>query len=151
MQRISFEKTLTIDKILPNLNPAHRDKFKHYFRSKHLYRGMYLFMQGDKADSLYFIESGEISIVLEQQGGKVERLRKVCAGNVIGEMGLYNQTRRVASAVAITDCVLQELTQDMLIKMEEDDQQLVIALDRFIINIISERLTFLDKQIRQLL
>lgn len=149
--QVNPTKTLGIDQVLPDLNPAQREKFKSYFKQKKLCRNRYLFMQGDKSTALYFIESGEISIVLERKDGKTERLRKIFAGNIVGEMGLYNQSRRIASAIAMTDCVLYELTQDSLIKMQESDQQLVIALDRFIIAILSERLSFLDKQVRQLL
>lgn len=150
-QHQSLTLTQTIHAMMPTLTNSQIDSLRHYFEEYKILKNMPLFLQDDISNALYFIESGEVSILLRTKSGKVERLRKIGPGNIVGEMGLYNQRKRVASAIAISDCVLYKLSKQSLDAMRKHDDVLAMALDRLIITMLSERLAFLDKQVRQLL
>ena len=68
--------------------------------------GAYVFKKGDKADGLYFIESGAVEI---RVGDDVHRLGQ---GDFFGEMALLNETNRSASVKSISFSHLLLLEKD---------------------------------------
>jgi SulP family sulfate permease len=62
--------------------------------------GEYLIRQGDEADTLYFIELGEVSVYLELEDGRRVRLQTLGLGTAVGEPGLYLGTTCTASVIA---------------------------------------------------
>jgi CPA1 family monovalent cation:H+ antiporter len=65
--------------------------------------GEKLISQGAKADSMFFIASGAVEILLEKRRIRLGR------GDFFGEMGLIARKRRSADVVALTHCHLLEL------------------------------------------
>jgi len=65
-----------------------------------------IFSQGDSTDGLYFIQQGKIRLTVVSEGGKEATLGVLGDGDFFGESGLAGQVRRMASAVAMTDCIL---------------------------------------------
>jgi CRP/FNR family transcriptional regulator, cyclic AMP receptor protein len=65
-----------------------------------------IFAQGDSTDGLYFIQKGKIRLTVVSEGGKEATLGVLGDGDFFGEGGLAGQLRRMASAIAMTDCVL---------------------------------------------
>src|SRR5262245_46197502 len=83
--------------------------------------GQYLIRQGDSADQLYFIESGEVSTFLESANGSpARRLRRQAGGTVLGELGLLLRQPRSASVIvnrpasvySLSDAALQHLKRE---------------------------------------
>lgn len=71
--------------------------------ARRLRAGEILFRRGDPAAEMFLLESGELAI---QENGLVRK-----AGAIIGEMGVLSHTsRRTATVVARTDCMLRALT-----------------------------------------
>lgn len=140
-----------LEKMLPALSSEEREKFVSYLERREIKISDYVFRQGEVADSLYFVQSGEVAITLELRSGEVEQLRKIGSSNIVGEIGLYNQRTRVTSAIATKVCVLYRLSNESLTKMREQDNKLASALDWLVIKILSERLEYLDKQIKLLI
>lgn len=68
--------------------------------------GASLFEQGDPADVIYTIESGEIDIIRILADGAEEHLARLDAGSYFGELGPLLGFPRSASARAHTDVVL---------------------------------------------
>ena len=59
----------------------------------------WVFRQGDEGDCMYFIRSGEVEVVLEEDGTVLNRLGK---GDYFGEMALLSESPRSATVRAIT-------------------------------------------------
>ena len=68
--------------------------------------GAYVFKKGDRADGLYFIESGAVEISV---GDEIHRLGH---GDFFGEMALLNETSRSASVKSISYSHLLLLEKD---------------------------------------
>jgi CRP-like cAMP-binding protein len=66
--------------------------------------GDVLFAQGDVADAVLYIHSGEIKVVVTSEQGKEAVVGILKAGEFLGEGCLVGQTARLASAIALTDC-----------------------------------------------
>lgn len=123
--------------IFPEPDKLHR--LVPYLEQMHFNNKEYVFLQGDTADAMYFIESGMITIQLELGGKKTTRLKKMGPGTVFGEMGIYTHAPRSASAVAEGKCCLYRLSQATLDSMQVQDPQLISALHRFMVNLLSQR------------
>ena len=67
--------------------------------------GETIFNEGDDGQSAYIIESGMVEIAREV-GGKKVPLGTIDKNGIFGEMALVDDTPRMASATALTDCVL---------------------------------------------
>ena len=64
--------------------------------------GERVFSEGDTADYLYFIASGQVSIFIEKFNTQVE-LQTALPGDWFGEIAVFNGDRRTASAVTRAD------------------------------------------------
>lgn len=66
--------------------------------------GETLYLQGDEADSVFYVHSGEIKVVVTSEQGKEAVVGILKAGEFLGEGCLVGQPARLATAVALTDC-----------------------------------------------
>ena len=63
--------------------------------------------EGDKCDTLYYIITGSVSVILEDDEGKEVVIAYLNPGDFFGEMGLFEQlTSRSAWCRTRTACVL---------------------------------------------
>jgi len=110
-----------------------------------------LIHQGDPADSLYFIESGMIAVLLEHEDSSLTRLRTFQGGTTVGEIGLYLGGERTATVVAIQPSIVFKLTMQAFQVMERDDPEIAANLHRWIVTILAERLGDNIETLRMLL
>ena len=68
-----------------------------------------VYSAGEPADSVYFIESGEVKLVIVASRGKECLLAIHGAGDVFGELCLSGLEGRVETATAMDDCVLKQI------------------------------------------
>ena len=67
--------------------------------------------EGDSSDTLYYIVSGSVSVVLEDDDGKEVVVAYLNAGDFFGEMGLFETTReRSAWVRARSACEIAEIS-----------------------------------------
>jgi CRP/FNR family cyclic AMP-dependent transcriptional regulator len=75
------------------------------------------FAQGDPADSIFYIQSGRIRISVISKAGKEATIALLGSGNFCGEECVASsQLIRVASASAITPCVLLKIDRKEMIR-----------------------------------
>jgi CRP-like cAMP-binding protein len=65
-------------------------------------KGACLCREGDPADSLYFILSGQVSVSVPLADRRAGRIRTISAGSAIGEMAMIDRGKRSADIVADT-------------------------------------------------
>lgn len=102
--------------------------------------GDYLFKEGDSGESLYFVGSGTVVVVLKVPR-QVERiLRKYKAGAILGEMAIYTGENRTASVKIESDARLFRLDKEKLEEMSRRFPASTAALHTYIVKVLSERL-----------
>ncbi len=69
--------------------------------------GTVIFSEGDPADAMYVVISGEVELSL--RGQLIDRVK---AGGIFGEMAMINSATRSATAAAVTDLRLARLEHD---------------------------------------
>ncbi len=88
--------------------------------------------------------------MLDCGAGRALRLRSMRAGTVVGELGVYADTKATASIVADSASTLYFLSCARLAEMEAAEPALAGALHRFIAAILGERLITATDTIRAL-
>lgn len=111
--------------------------------------GSYVIRQGEASNSMYFIESGTVSVRMAMEDGSIIRLRKLGAGSSFGEMGIYTSGPRSASVVAEEDCILHRFSRKTLKVLLKQDPRLLMQLDRYIINHLSSRIRETNSMLRE--
>jgi len=87
-----------------------------------MHKGELLFGEGENSRAMYYVKSGMIRIFKKKGESEIE-IDTVRAGQVFGELAFLDGNPRSASAEALTDCELNEISgptfQEVLVKMPE--------------------------------
>ncbi len=86
-------------------------------KSLHFKKGDVIFNELDEGEEMYFIDSGEIQIV-KRIGDVDVNIAYLSSGDFFGEMTLITGSRRVASAIAFTDCNLHVMDKVSLFALD---------------------------------
>lgn len=127
------------------------NQFLGYLEKVRAESGDMLYHQGEPSDCIYFVESGQVSIVRELADGKTERMGTVGEGTVLGEIGFYMNTARSASVFANKSSRLYRLTRETLQRMQEDDPKVASACHQFIAQLLAERVMQANRKTQMLL
>ena len=68
-----------------------------------------IFVQGDVADSVFYIQKGKVKLIVVAQNGKEATIGILSKGDFFGEGCLTGQPRRMCSAAAMTDCTAMRI------------------------------------------
>ena len=79
-------------------------------------RGQALFHEGDPGDRLYIIRSGKVKLGRRSPDGRENLLSVLGPGEMFGELSLFDPGPRTATASAVADARLFELTHPELVK-----------------------------------
>jgi CRP-like cAMP-binding protein len=100
----------------------------------HFKKGNVIFKEQDEGSKkMYFIDSGRVRIV-KKVGDSEATLAILDAGDFFGELALITGNKRVASAVAVTDCKLHT--------MDKETFELSLSNDKKFMRKILETLAF---------
>ena len=86
---------------------------KLFFTEKklHFKKGNVIFKEQEDGKKMYFIDSGRVKIV-KKVGDSEPTLTILDSGDFFGELALITGNKRVASAVALTDCKLHTMDKE---------------------------------------
>lgn len=109
--------------------------------SKHSYtkafkKGEVIFREGDEADCAYLIDSGRIEIHVDSLEENSMPVAILGVGDILGEMAIIDGSPRSASAVALEECEVVEVSKEQLNERVEDADPVV----RFLLSILLNRL-----------
>jgi CRP/FNR family cyclic AMP-dependent transcriptional regulator len=109
------------------LTPAQWAVLGGYMQASDLAPGQVLISQGAEDRSLYFVESGMLTVHFEDAGGKIH-LAAVGAGSVVGEGGFFSYLARSATVQAGSACKLWSLTPMRFSELSNRQPQVALAL-----------------------
>ena len=104
--------------------------------------GNTIFKKGDPADGLYIVGKGSVGIYFptNQTMEKPDIILK--ANEILGEMGVIDMAPRMATAKALTDCIVIFVSQKEFEKKLDEGDMIV----RGVMAILSSRLRELQKR-----
>ncbi len=110
----------------------------------HLGPGDQLIREGDPAEELFVVVTGELEI--RKQSGKAEvALTRVGPGSIQGEIAAFERSRRMASVYAVTECDVLRLPFESVRAMLAADPDVATALLRT----VTSRLRGIEEALRQ--
>jgi CRP/FNR family transcriptional regulator, cyclic AMP receptor protein len=79
--------------------------------------GAVIFSQGEAADSIFYINEGKVKITALSAQGKEAVIAILDQGDFCGESCLAGQSRRMATAAAMTECLITRLDKAAMIRV----------------------------------
>jgi CRP/FNR family transcriptional regulator, cyclic AMP receptor protein len=76
-----------------------------------------IFRQGQPADSVFFLRQGKVKLTVVSPQDKEAIVVVLGAGEFFGEGCLAGQPLRMATAVAVTDCILDRVEKPVMVRM----------------------------------
>ena len=126
-----------LSEIFPDEN---LNDFLDYFNRKEVGAGHMLCKQGGDSDEIYFIDSGEVSVFIETEGGERHRIRRTTVGAVFGELGFYLGTPRTATVISDTASRILIMNAASLKKMEQERPDLASIFHQWMVTVVMRRL-----------
>lgn len=120
------------------------DRVLSYFDRLEIAAGEHLLRQGDDADALYMIDRGQVTAQLEidpDDPTKTVRLRTMCSGTIVGEVGLILGEPRTASVIADEPTTVYRLSSESFDRMKREDPALGLAFHAYLTHLMAERLS----------
>jgi CRP-like cAMP-binding protein len=79
-----------------------------------VYRGGEIIVrQGEHGNAMYYVAEGTCRVVSRREGDLVE-LDRLAAGDIFGEVSMFDHLPRSADVQAATDCILLKINEGML-------------------------------------
>ena len=80
-----------------------------------------IFAQGDAADSVHYIQSGKVKVTVVSPGGKEAVVAILGTDEFFGEGCLIGQPKRLATAMAMTECVTMQVEKTEIMRVLKDE------------------------------
>ena len=80
-----------------------------------------IFAQGDAANSVHYIRSGKVKVTVASLGGKEAIIAILGADEFFGEGCLIRQPKRLATAMAMTECVTMQVEKTAILRVLKDE------------------------------
>jgi len=80
-----------------------------------------IFAQGDDADSVHYIQSGKVKVTVVSQDGKEAVVAMLGKDEFFGEGCLIGQPKRLATAMAMTECSIMQVEKTAILRVLKDE------------------------------
>lgn len=123
-----------------SLGPEARQEVARTAETRELRRGHVLFEEGDEANELFVVESGRIAIANRSVDGRESVFALMEAGDLFGEMPLFDGQGRSADARALEASVVHAIPYDPLRSVLRSDPNLLWG----VVELLARRLRSMD-------
>lgn len=130
------------------LTSEQAERFAEYLTPQSVETGEVIFEAGADRQCLYFIESGQVSVLLELPDGQTKRLQTHSNGSVLGEMRFYGKPPLSSLVVADHPSQLYRLDRATFEEMKQVHPDLAYALQEYIVRFLCDSLTRREEQVR---
>lgn len=114
--------------LFDDLSPEDVADLAQHLRRQRFPAGALICMKGELGDSMYLVADGTVAIYLPGEGLCRVPLKEVTFGQYFGELSLFDDKPRSATAEAVTDCEVLALARDTLHEHIKRRPHIAIAL-----------------------
>ena len=150
----TFEELVPIEEqdLCLGLNENEIELLKSYSVLTTYKKGDYIFKRGDNADTVYFLISGRVSVILNESYATHQRIAILSPGTAFGELAMIDHGKRSATITADSDVTSMELKfHDLENDASELSKNVLIKLTRNISKMLSDKLRRTNDVIKNLL
>ncbi len=109
--------------------------------------GRTIFVQGDAADSVWYLQHGEVKLAVTSQQGKEAIVSVLSDNEFFGEGCLASQPLRISTASAVTDCTLYRLEKPLMVRLLREQRGIS---ELFMTHLLSRNIRFEEDLVDQL-
>ena len=80
-----------------------------------------IFAQGDEANAVFYIKKGKVKVAVISKEGKEAVVALLGADEYVGEGCLIGQPKRLATAMAMTECVTMQVEKPAILRVLKDE------------------------------
>lgn len=128
------------------VTPKQWDVIAPYLQSFSLPPSQVLIPQGWLDRTVYFLESGGLSVHFEDYKGRVH-LAIVNPGSAVGEAGFFSNMPRTATVQSVGECRLWKLTFGKFLELSQNQPVVALALSMGLAATITKRMTDRRKRV----
>jgi CRP-like cAMP-binding protein len=110
-------------------------------------RKHHIYMQGDPADSVFFLQGGRVKLAVTSKQGKEAIVAILEAGGFFGEGCLAGQPLRMATATEMTDCTLVRIKKPAMASMLHEQHK---VSELFVTHLLSRNIRYEEDLVDQL-
>ena len=113
--------------------------------------GDIVFNSGDSADYAYVIMEGAVDVITETDKGPIVTVT-LSQNQLIGELGLLNNTPRIATLIASGNLLAMKITAEMFFRILRENSEVALDVIRMLSDKLSrthEQVEFLQRQANQ--
>jgi CRP-like cAMP-binding protein len=123
----------TTSSVFEDLSPTELGQIKSQAVHKYYKKGDTIFREGDDADFIYFVESGEVAISV-QKFTEEEEVSTLGPGEYFGEMAVLYKNRRTATVIAREDTELLSIEHADFTKLMVSHPVLALRINEILAN-----------------
>ena len=109
--------------------------------------GRTIFVQGDAADSVWYLQRGKVKLAVTSQEGREAIVTILDAGEFFGEGCLAGQLLRISTATAVSDCTLYRIEKALMVRLLHEQHGLS---EMFLTHLLSRNIRFEEDLVDQL-
>lgn len=122
-----------------------------YFKKQTIAAGTVIYRQGERADTIDFIASGNLAVGILDTNGNARAIRLMTQRTVVGEMGFFRGAMRSASISTQTASTLYTIGPDAMRRLQRERPELYEAMLTYFIRILADRVERAHGEIAALL
>jgi NTE family protein len=127
---------LAATELFGGLDPGTLDALVEAMEPARVAGGQPLFLQGEPGDAAYLVLSGRLRVE-RARDGRVEMIREMGRGELVGELALLTGATRSASVRAVRDTELGRLPRDRFIGLLHTHPSLAIEVTRMLAGLLA--------------
>jgi CRP-like cAMP-binding protein len=135
----AFANNVVEDALHRLVTPGQWETIGGYMQPFSLAQGQLLITEGSLERTLYFVETGSLSVHFEDRGGKVH-LAILGPGSAVGEGSFFSQAPRSATVQAVSACELWALNPIRFAELSNRQPAVALALSMALGALISRRM-----------
>jgi CRP/FNR family transcriptional regulator, cyclic AMP receptor protein len=109
--------------------------------------GRTIFMQGDPADSVWYLHEGKVKLAVTSQQGKEAIVTVLGDNEFFGEGCLAGQALRISTAIAVSDCTLYRIEKALMVRLLHEQHGIS---ELFVTHLLSRNIRFEGDLVDQL-
>lgn len=132
--------------VLGGLSDEDLDDIAHHVTPVSVEKGSYLFYRGDASTGVYLVAKGSLQIIIDNDSNKEIIVYTIYQGDIVGEMTMFTEARRTATAIALEECKLYKIKNAKFIELMGQYPAIGVNL----LKILIERLQAANNMIERL-
>lgn len=138
MDTINFLKNI---ELFSFLDDQQLEKISRRIKTKTVHKKIPIIIAGDTSSNLYIIKEGSVKVAASNDDGDEIILSTLQAGEIFGELSLFDEEPRSADVIAAEDCSLLILSRPDFLELIDDNPKLAMQVIKY----LCQRIRFTNK------